>query len=105
MTEIIITLILKGLDRKNHFFEGSSWIKVKHLGLALGMALTSYASVAKGLKLKVKKCWGLIPTFVEVTGEKLVGGFLRHSPIQNRVNLKLKAQKYIYICTTWNSKM
>ena len=28
----------------------------------------------KRLKLKVRKFWGLIPTFVEVTGEKLVGG-------------------------------
>ena len=28
----------------------------------------------KGLKLKVRKFWGLIPSFVEVTGEKLVGG-------------------------------
>ena len=27
----------------------------------------------KGLKLKVKKFWGLIPKFVEVTGEKFVG--------------------------------
>ena len=47
MRDIIITLILKGFDQKNHFFEGSSWIKVNHLGLALGMALMSYASVAK----------------------------------------------------------
>ena len=38
------------------------------------MALTFYTSVAKGLKLKVRKSWGLIPTFAEVTGEKLVGG-------------------------------
>ena len=30
--------------------------------------------MAKGLKLKVRKFWWLIPTFVEVTGEKLVGG-------------------------------
>ena len=30
--------------------------------------------MAKGLKLKVRKFWGLILTFVEVTGEKLVGG-------------------------------
>ena len=29
--------------------------------------------VAKGLKLKVRKFWGLTPTFAEVTGEKLVG--------------------------------
>ena len=32
-----------------------------------------YASVAKGLKLGVKMFWRLIPTFVEVTEEKLVG--------------------------------
>ena len=43
-----------------------------NLGLALGTKLKSYTSVAKGLKLKVRKFWGLIPTFVEVTGEKLV---------------------------------
>ena len=28
-----------------------------------------YTSVAKGLKLKVRKFLGLIPMFVEVTGE------------------------------------
>ena len=36
-------------------------------------------NVAKGLKLKVIKFLGLILTFPEVTGEKLVGG--------NRVNI------------------
>ena len=30
--------------------------------------------VAKGLKLKVRKSWGLIPTLVDVTLEKLVEG-------------------------------
>ena len=39
------------------------------------MVLKTYISVAKGLKLKVRKVFGLISTFVEVTGEKLVGGF------------------------------
>ena len=29
--------------------------------------------MAKGLKLKVRKFLGLVTTFVEVTGEKLVG--------------------------------
>ena len=43
------------------------------MGLALGMALKFKASLAKELKLKVRKFLGLIPTFVEVTGEKLVG--------------------------------
>ena len=39
------------------------WFKFSNLVLALG--------VAKGLKLKVIKFWGLLPTFVAV---KLVGG-------------------------------
>ena len=44
------------------------------MGLAIGRATKFYNNVAKGLKLKVRKfCW-LIPTFVEVTKEKLVGG-------------------------------
>ena len=38
------------------------------------MALKFYASVAKGLKLKVRKFCGKIRTLVEVTGKKLVGG-------------------------------
>ena len=48
------------------------------------MALDFYTSVAKGLKLKVKKFLGLIPTFAKVTEEKLAGGaFCSH--ILNRV--------------------
>ena len=38
------------------------------------MALKFYTSVEKGLKLKFRKFWVLIITFVEVTREKLVGG-------------------------------
>ena len=49
------------------------------------MVLEFYASVAKGLKLKVRKFLGLIPTFVEVTREKLVGGPFLPPPILNRV--------------------
>ena len=53
------------------------------MGLALGTNLKFYTSVAKGLKLKVRKFWGLILTFVEVTGEKLVAGGVG---VLNRVN-------------------
>ena len=35
------------------------------------MALTFYTIVVKGLQLKVRRFWGLIPTLVEVTVEKL----------------------------------
>ena len=62
------------MTRKTAFFEGWSWFKFNNLGLALGTNLKFYTSVAKGLKLKVRKFWELIPTFVEVTGKKLVGG-------------------------------
>ena len=61
------------MTRKTTFFEGWSWFKFNNLGLAPGMVLKFYTSVAKGLKLKIKEVWGLILTFVEGTGEKLVG--------------------------------
>ena len=53
--------------------------------LTLGTNLKFYTSVAKRFKLKVKKFWGLIPKFVEITGEKLVEGVLFGSPILNKV--------------------
>ena len=49
------------------------WFKFNNLGLAGGMALKFYTSIAKGLKLKVRKLWGLSLMFVEVTGENLIG--------------------------------
>ena len=71
----------KDLTRKTTFFEGWSWFKFNNLVLALGTNFKFYTSVAKRLKLKVRKFWGLISTFVEVTGEKLVAGaFLLASP-------------------------
>ena len=49
------------------------------------MALKFYTSVAKVLKLKVRKVFGLILTFVEATGKKLVGG----TPILNRIKTRV----------------
>ena len=84
------------LTRETTFFEGWSWFKFNNLGLALGASLKFYTSVAKGLKLKVRKFCGLIPTFVEVTGEKLAGGgnFLA-LPILNRVKGFAKYASYL----------
>ena len=70
------------------FFEGWSWFKFNNLRLALGTNLKFYTSLLKGLKLKVRKFWGLIPTFVE--GEKTGrGGGGLFAPILNRVNSKV----------------
>ena len=55
--------------------KNKSWSCFKFkLELVLDMGLKFHTNVVKGLKIKVRKVWGLIPTFVEVTGEKLVGG-------------------------------
>ena len=45
-------------------------MKFSNLELALVMALKFYTSMTKGLKLKVRKFEGLIPTFEDVTGKK-----------------------------------
>ena len=66
--------------RKKRFFGGWSWFKFNNLGLAQGTNLKFYISVAKELKLKVRKFWGLIPTIVKVTGEELAGGLFAPSP-------------------------
>ena len=50
-------------------------VKFNNLKLALGMALKFNTKLAERLKLKVRKFWELIPIFVEVIREKLVGGF------------------------------
>ena len=51
------------------------------------MTLKFYNSVAKGLKLKVRKVWKLILTFAEVTRKKLVRRERHFSPILNRVKI------------------
>ena len=74
MREVTITSILQGFNQKSELFlEGCYWFKFNYLGLVLDMALRFYAMVEKGLKLQVRKFWRVIPTFVEVTGEKMVG--------------------------------
>ena len=53
MREVIISY--KDLSRKRDFFEGWSWVRFYNLGLVLGVALKFYSSVAKELKLRVRK--------------------------------------------------
>ena len=79
------------MTRKAAFFEGQPWFKLNNLvlGLALDTNFKFYTSLPKRLKLKVRKFWRLIPTFVEATGEKLVReGLFGPSPILNRVKSK-----------------
>ena len=75
------------MTRKIVFFEGWSWFKFNNLGLSLGTNLKFCTSQAKELKLKIRTFWGPNPTFVEVIGEKQVGGPFLASPILNRVKV------------------
>ena len=65
---------------ENPIFEGWSWFKFNNSRLALTTNLEFYTSVAKRLKLKVRKFWKPIPTFVEVRAEKLIEGNLFATP-------------------------
>ena len=49
-------------------------MKFNNFRLALATNLKLYTSVSKALKVKVIKFSRLVPTFVEVTREKLVEG-------------------------------
>ena len=63
------------------------------------MALKINTCVAKGLKLKIKKFLGLISTFVEVTGEKLLARVGGPNPILNRVNMMISYLYYNWLHT------
>ena len=76
MKEVILTSILYKFDQKIWFF----WFKFNNLGHPLGVAWNFYSSVARGLKLKVRKFLGLVNMLGEATGEKLVGGLLAPHP-------------------------
>ena len=87
--------------RKNAFFEGWSWFRFNNLGLALGKNLKFYTSVAKGLKLKVRKFWGTNFYVCRSYRGKLLGegAFCRPpTPTLNRVNGSSCPNKVLKIC-------
>ena len=53
------------------------------------MVLKFYTALGKGLKLKVRKFWELIRTFVELAGEKLVEGDFFDPPPHLEVTIML----------------
>ena len=69
MREVTITSFLKGFDQKNHFFRGGLGSSSIIWDLHYIWPWNFITSVAKGLKLKVRKFWELIPMFVEVIGK------------------------------------
>ena len=92
------------MARKTIFLRGGLG-PANNLVLALGTNLKFYNSVAKGLKLKVRRFWGLIPTCVELTEEKLWGGgggaFCPHPPTSPILN-SVKASAFGSLCLVPN---
>ena len=80
---------------KTTFFEEWSWFKFINLRLTLGTKLKFYTSVAKVLKVKVRQFLRLIPTFVEVAGEKLERRPL--FPLFDRFEIEKIALIHIYL--------
>ena len=89
--EAIMTSILYGFDQKFRSILVWPW-NLYQFGKRVK---TINTSVVKGLKLKVRKFSGLILTFVEVTGEKLVGG--PFCPTHPHL-----VHEYIWIINLWN---
>ena len=77
-------------------------LQVQWFGTALGTNLKFYISVEKELKLKVRKFSGLIPTFVEVTRKKLVGGASLPSWIGLKVFLEILQNSQENTCTRFS---
>ena len=76
--KVIKTSILQRLAEKPYFC-GVLLVQV-NLGRALVVVFKFYNIVAKGLKLKVKMFLGVIPTFIEITVDKLAGGLFASHP-------------------------
>ena len=72
------------------------WFKFNNLGLVPGMALKLNNSVTIALKLKLRIFSGLIPSFGEIRGDKLIEGdglFAPPPTLNRRVNLSKKVIK------------
>ena len=71
MREIITTSILKEFNQKKQFC-GEVLLQLRKIVLALGIDLKFYTSVENELKVKIRKFWGVIFTFLNIIGKKLV---------------------------------
>ena len=80
------------------FFKWWSWFKFNNLGFELVMTLKFYSSESKGLNLKLKKILGLIFTFGEVTGEKLVGRIFLLEMICSKSRNQLSIESMENLC-------
>ena len=85
------------MTRKTFCLKEWSWFKINNLGLVLDMVLKFSSSVGKESKLKVRKLCGLILTFGEVAGEKLVEGGVGLFPPSNKTSWRHRNDVSLYV--------
>ena len=81
MGEVIITSILQGFDKKNHFFEGWSWLKLNNLGL-----IKLLHKCGKTVVTKSQKCLGANSCVCRSYRRKTGREAFLPPPILNRVD-------------------
>ena len=103
MREVIITLILYWFDQKNCFLWRFVLVQGQLFETGTRYGLKVLRQCGKRVKTKSQKVFGVNSYVWRSCRRKTArwGLFTPCPPIQNRDNLKHKAQKYIYICTTW----
>ena len=74
MRKVITTSILYGFDQKKRFFWGVVLVQGQKFGTGTRYKLEILHQCGKRVNTKCQIVWGLNPTFVEVTGKKLVEG-------------------------------
>ena len=105
MREVIITSILEAFYRKTTFLDGWSWFKFHNFGLALGMTLKLYTSMAKGLKTKFQKVLGANCYVCRSYRKKLIGGlFVPPPPAPSHFGIGLKNEFGQFLAEKWFSK-
>ena len=98
MREVIISQIVYGFVQKADF-EGWSWFNFDYLELTPGMALKIYSSVAKRLKLKIKKCWGKLEgSFLHFPSPAILNS-IKNDLADSRPVKTIKKEKYIGFIT------
>ena len=86
MKEVIITSVFFDLTRKTKFFERVLLVQVQQFGTSTSYGLKFYTSVARGLKLKVRKFFAAISYICRSYRRKTGCRPFRPYPILKRVD-------------------
>ena len=85
-------------DLTRKIFEGWSWVKFKNFKLVLGMTLKFCSCVEKGLKVKVRKCYGKQARNLVALPPPPILNRLKSELTDSRPVKTIKKKKYRFYC-------